>query len=431
MGVAFGDINHDGKLDVGAASTAGIKVWTGNGMGAWAAALTGLPAFNSASIEFGDLNNDGSLDLVAGSWVGNGIQAWRGNGAGVWSAFPHPTASSNYYGLALGDINNDGQLDLAGGNSGGGVQVWTDTGRAEELCTWVSAPWPTSTGDWFGVDVGDVNNDGNLDIAAAGKQGVWIWGGDGGRSWTPMASPMTSGDVYGLDVGDINHDGWPDVLAGTVTHGLQLWAGNGGTAWTALPSPDTRSRFAHVDLGDFNNYGDLDILASDRDAGVKVWAGDGGRSWTPCTTGLPTTGKYYGAAWGHVDHDGALDLVVGHNNAGGVQVYTAAESAPPSGWSSFTPIGWQVTQQPTCTVQVSDAGSGLKVGTARYAFSTDGGTSWSAWRVASCTGTDGTTTTQTITAARVSFNQDSLTTTRWPSSNGMPPMTSWRNCAMA
>nr|MBC7245537.1 VCBS repeat-containing protein [Chloroflexota bacterium] len=559
-GVAFGDINHDGKLDIGAASQSSIKVWTGDGLGNWTPAMVGFSRLDSAGIQFGDLNNDGNLDLVASSWENAGIQAWRGNGAGSWSAFPFPTGSGKYFDLALGDMNNDGKLDLAGSNAGGGgVQCWADTGEAEELCSWIKAPWPTSSGDWYGVAVGDVNNDGNLDIAAASRtQGVWIWRGDGGNhwydmayynppktggyldvaigdfsrdgypdlvtgaitvglrawiyslwdpsfsglpssgeyrdvamgdidndglldlvaasdrsgvraykslsfsgwspfpapvssgsfhsvavgdvnhdgkldvlagsasngvyvwrgnggtGWTPWPQPMASGNVYGLAVGDINHDGWLDILAGTNTHGLLLWAGNGGSSWTALPSPDTKaaSQYWHVDLGDFNNDGHLDILAAHRTEGVKVWAGDGGRSWSPCMTSLPTSGSYSGAVWGHVDHDGALDIIVGHSDGSGVQVYTAAESAPPSGWRDFQPTNWQTTQQPTCSVKVSDAGSGLKVDTARYAYSKDGGANWSAWQVASCTGSDGTTAEQTITAASVPFNQDSLTTQR-------------------
>ncbi|MEA1895486.1 MAG: hypothetical protein U9N36_09870, partial [Euryarchaeota archaeon] len=49
------------------------------------------------------------------------------------------------------------------------------------------------------------------------------------------------------------------------------------------------------------------------------------------------------------------------------------------------------------------------VSEAYYKYSTDGGSSWSSWRSASCTGSDGTTSYQTITAGSVPFNRDSGT----------------------
>jgi hypothetical protein len=45
----------------------------------------------------------------------------------------------------------------------------------------------------------------------------------------------------------------------------------------------------------------------------------------------------------------------------------------------------------------------------RHPDSTDGGSSWSGWLSASCTGSDGTTSYQTITADSVPFNLDSGT----------------------
>ncbi|UCC64920.1 MAG: fibronectin type III domain-containing protein, partial [Anaerolineae bacterium] len=80
---------------------------------------------------------------------------------------------------------------------------------------------------------------------------------------------------------------------------------------------------------------------------------------------------------------------------------------PPGNWANFTPASWTNAQTVDSTVQVEDTVSGLDVATAAYAYSTDGGGTWSDWRGASCTGSDGTTTPQTITAAAVRFGQDS------------------------
>jgi hypothetical protein len=78
-------------------------------------------------------------------------------------------------------------------------------------------------------------------------------------------------------------------------------------------------------------------------------------------------------------------------------------------WRDFSPTDWIVDQTPDCTIEAKDKTAGLDVSTACYKYSTDGGSSWSCWRSASCTGSDGTTSYQTMTAGSAPFNQDSGT----------------------
>ena len=83
---------------------------------------------------------------------------------------------------------------------------------------------------------------------------------------------------------------------------------------------------------------------------------------------------------------------------------------PPSAWANFEPAGWVKNQTDTASVQVEDGGTGLNVDSAEYAFSTDGGSTWSDWRPASCSAigcVNGTTASQMISAVNVRFGQDS------------------------
>ncbi|MEA1894267.1 MAG: hypothetical protein U9N36_03500 [Euryarchaeota archaeon] len=66
------------------------------------------------------------------------------------------------------------------------------------------------------------------------------------------------------------------------------------------------------------------------------------------------------------------------------------DNVAPHHWRDFSP-----------TDGVADNTAGLDVST----DPTDGGSSWSGWRSASCSGSDGTTSYQTITADSVPFNQ--------------------------
>ena len=85
------------------------------------------------------------------------------------------------------------------------------------------------------------------------------------------------------------------------------------------------------------------------------------------------------------------------------------DTVDPEGWQNFIPTDWVADQTPDCTIEVKDITAGLDVSTAHYKYSINGGSSWGGWLSASCTGGDGTTLHQTITASAVPFNQDSGT----------------------
>jgi hypothetical protein len=105
------------------------------------------------------------------------------------------------------------------------------------------------------------------------------------------------------------------------------------------------------------------------------------------------------------------------DNAGnwaGSYVYGASpwkiETQAPGSWRNFEPSDWVADLTPDCTVQVKDAGrAGLQVdpSSARYRYSTDGGSSWSGWQAASVTGVNGSMNYETITASGVPFNKTS------------------------
>jgi len=85
------------------------------------------------------------------------------------------------------------------------------------------------------------------------------------------------------------------------------------------------------------------------------------------------------------------------------------DNVAPHHWQNFTPTDWVADQTPDCTIEAKDITAGMDVSAAYYSYSTDGGSSWNGWLSASSTGSDGTTSYQTITASAVPFNQDSGT----------------------
>lgn len=105
------------------------------------------------------------------------------------------------------------------------------------------------------------------------------------------------------------------------------------------------------------------------------------------------------------------DIAGNAGRSGGWVVRT--DATPPGGWTSFSPSGWTIlTRTPTATVWVRDLVSGLRAGTARYQYSTDGGLSWSDWRPAVLDVPDGSTGFHMVIAPAVPFDRDSESSNR-------------------
>jgi len=211
----FGDIDNNGYLDIGSVSFGsgdGVHLCTNNGDGNWTYAFGFFGGNSTMFFKFGDVNGDGNADFAVGHQYGS---IYLGDGAGNFTLTDGnlpPAGGAGRRGSSLGDVNNDGDQDFAFTNSSGGIEVWVWNG----INNWVdySGTLPSS-GPYYGTQLCDMDIDGYMDVAAFGDSTITIWSGDGAGNWTEATTFYTPGpgDFTAFRVGgDADHNGYPDIV---------------------------------------------------------------------------------------------------------------------------------------------------------------------------------------------------------------------------
>lgn len=217
---AAGDFNQDGKLDVlvvgGYPGPTGFQLMLGNGDGTLSNSVEGGFGFVIGTVAVGDFNHDGILDVAAASANQINFPSGRasvilGNGDGSFQpALPSKMrGTANAVGAA--DINHDGNLDLV--TDGISVLLGQGDGTLSFLGGSRNTP---AFGDT--VDFADLNSDGNLDVIvntslnSGSNITVLLNKGDGSFRTPLVFNDGILSSVSQTGIADFNNDGKIDIV---------------------------------------------------------------------------------------------------------------------------------------------------------------------------------------------------------------------------
>jgi hypothetical protein len=292
FGIALGDFNGDGFLDIATADGCGgvnIYLTTLRNPGSqqtgvqyddvqyeWSQRLYQHEWWEVKGITTDDLDNDGDADLVFGIHNGypRGLKAYANDGTGLFYPLRGSFVPAITWSIRACDVDANGEPDLVAvyryGESPSHV-YYNNDGSFERRLDLEG----TSTDDSYDVKCGDIDLDGMPDLAVAESEHTdpgsgriiraKIFANNGDGTFAVVRDDLGCSDCEpkSLELVDLNSDGWTDILFGNYNHGNYIYLNDGAGAFPS-PSPATDGLEAMSTLAsavsDINNDGYVDLI---------------------------------------------------------------------------------------------------------------------------------------------------------------------------
>jgi len=373
MGVATGDFNNDGRVDIYRTGLSGSVLLRNNGDGTFTDVTANTGAENrggwGVSAAFVDYDRDGWLDLFVGNYLHYNLQSdvhclsvtgqrdycppnsyraqpsrlYHNRRDGTFEDVTSRVLVGGAYGPALGvttaDFNGDGWIDIYVAIDGMPNLLWINqrNGTFKETAQLagaaVNAAGNAESG--MGVDAGDFDNDGDEDLFVTNwlsqMNTLYVNDGTGNfeerKSGSGLGPPSLAKTGFGTAWFDFDNDGWLDLL--TVNGGVATIEAQ---ALAKDPFPLRMSNQLYRNL---------------RNGRFEEVTSRAGRAFT-----LSEVGR--GAAFGDIDNDGDTDVIVA--NAAGPLRLLVNNIGNRSHWLGLRLVGAEGRDALGARVEIARAG---------------------------------------------------------------------------
>ncbi len=242
-------------------------------------------------LDAGKINGDNNLDVVAGGKFDNEIRWYEAGANPTIDPWTEHSIDLNFNqpgDLELVDLDGDNDLDLVAAGSHGEEVVWyehpvnpANAWLKHTIKALAGPPSPPTCSEYNAVGeliIWDIDNDQKLDVVVSeGELNRIVWYRydiDPTEIWTEYVVDDNVPGPSGMDIGDIDGDGDLDLVVGA-TGGMIAWYPQPvelyDPNWPRYIVDDSVHLTFHVNATDMDGDGDLDLVSADQNDNRVLW----------------------------------------------------------------------------------------------------------------------------------------------------------------